>query len=249
MLCVCTTGFALYQGNPNTPDSIEGGLFFCKDNFLEVRAGYEGDYTFDRDLKIENGPEENTDRYKGMLQQATLVFNILNQFEIYGLGGGMRSYLALRPSFDHKKREIHSNFDWVWGGGARFIAFTWGNYTLGFDGKYQAANLSIKKLEVAHDHFSGGATWKVERWQAGGAISYKCGWLVPYIGGRYAEVKDRLRSLPKRFWPHRKVDLVHRRPWGATAGCGFYPGNYYCLNLEARFVDEQALSISLDFKF
>ena len=43
-------GYALYNGNPALPKIPEEGFFISKEAVLSLRAGYEGDLVFDRNM-------------------------------------------------------------------------------------------------------------------------------------------------------------------------------------------------------
>ncbi len=115
--------YALHQGNPSMPNAIEKGLFFCKENFIAVKAGYLGDVVWGGDYKTENGASSSIKSYHSESHSGLFFVNILNQIEGYGLLGTMKGDFTHRPDFDGRKRKYETAFHPIWGGGIRFEVY------------------------------------------------------------------------------------------------------------------------------
>src|SRR3989304_2974411 len=225
---------ALPQGNPSFPNSIEKGLFLSDENFVALKGEYLGDVTWKTSYKTEGGVASRGRSYRGEIQSGLLIVNILNQFEAYGLAGAMKAHLTHRPFFDGVRRHYETHFNFAWGAGMRFIGFSWDKLTLGFDGKYVAAHLPIKKVSVEGSSSLSDGKWRVERWQGAGALSYKILFFVPYLGIRYTEMKDRIVGIKRVQLPCRSFLLKNRHRLGGSAGFGLFPGDNYAINFEGR---------------
>lgn len=264
-LCFFTLFGALLQalpaGNPAVPNASEKGLFLDKENFVAVKVGYVGDLSWRAHFKTEDerkiagtSVRENhfkSKRSRGASQMhfAALSFNVLNQVEAYGFCGAMRCRFSHTPQYDHIRRKYKTPFHPAWGGGLRVIGFYWKRATLGFDGKYLFSNLPITSVRFYNRSVATDGCWEVRRWQVAGALSYQISCFVPYIGMRYSEIRDKIRHVSRAELPFDAFKLKNRQRIGGTVGCGFFPGNYYTINVEGRFYDERAVSVSFDLKF
>jgi hypothetical protein len=173
-------GSALYNGNPSEPRLIENGVIWKKGK-VGVKAGYEGDFMYDRDLNI--------DRFKYFINQGVLSLNVKRRVEVYGSLGEMRA------NFDQKGREYRTDHHLTWGVGARGILFRKRTTTLGMDGAYQMAHLHIR---------GNSAKLKYQDWQVGLGIAHQVDILTPYLAltcsgmrGKMTEPALRLRN---RHW-------------------------------------------------
>ena len=252
---------ALPQGNPALPNAAEKGLFFCKENFFALKGGYLGDLSWNAHYKTEDveriegaapGPnlfKSKRSRGESQLHLGTLTLNILNQVEGYGFLGTMKARFSHIPEFDRRKRKYKTPYHPAYGGGLRIIGFYWKCATLGFDGKYFFSNLPIKSIRFHNRSVATDGRWEVRRWQVAGALSYQICYFVPYIGARYSEINDRIRNVKKAQLPFDAFKIKNRQRIGGTLGLGIFPGNYYTINVEWRFYDEEAFSAALDIKF
>ena len=85
-------------------------------------------------------------------------------------------------------------------------------------------------------------------WQVSFALSWNVCPLVPYAGTKYSRTILTLdQSKPVVSLEPLKLD--NRRKFGFFLGCTLLASRYLELNFEGRFIDEQAFSGTLGFKF
>ncbi|HAZ15116.1 MAG: hypothetical protein A2Y28_05170 [Chlamydiae bacterium GWC2_50_10] len=247
--CAFSSLKALPQGNPAFPQAMERGLILPLENFVSLKGEYLGDVTWRSSFKTEEGVASKGRRLQSELHAGLLIVNILNQFEVYGLAGAMRTRLSHAPSEGLRERKYETPFHPAWGGGGRFIAFYWKRATLGFDGKIIAAHLPVRKISFGNTSVASDAKWRIRRLQGAGALSYQWVFFAPYLGIRYTEVRDRIEGVSKKALPERSFLLKNRHPLGGTVGFGLFPKDYFAINFEARFYDEEGFSLFFDVKF
>ena len=137
------TLFALYSGNPSAPALIEEGFFFCKQNWFSVKAGYERDWVFDRDMKSVSKFSGRMDEFSYIADQGVLIFNLINWIELYGSAGAARFTVTHIPMRGVRNEyETHNQF--AWGIGLRGIIYSWGNLSLGGNIKYGRSQPTVR---------------------------------------------------------------------------------------------------------
>jgi hypothetical protein len=75
--------------------------------------------------------------------------------------------------------------------------------------------------------------------------------LTPYLGIKYSSNKTALNNFPVPV-ANDGADHTHFSnaiPVGIFLGCSLSNGKYFMLNLEARLVDEEAITVSGDIRF
>src|SRR3989304_545421 len=115
--CAFSSLKALPQGNPAFPQAMERGLILPLENFVSLKGEYLGDVTWRSSFKTEEGVASKGRRLQSELHAGLLIVNILNQFEVYGLAGAMRTRLSHAPSEGLRERKYETPFHPAWGGG------------------------------------------------------------------------------------------------------------------------------------
>ena len=91
-------------GNTAAPQILEDGFFIPSDCWVDLRAGYEGDFVTDGRMKQRKQGSGRVDDYSQNTNSGTITLNILDRLDLYGvLGhsirmGKVRSWLR-RPLF------------------------------------------------------------------------------------------------------------------------------------------------------
>lgn len=246
----CSIGYALYNANPSEPELIEEGflLNYC-DDFLMGKAGYQGDFVFNRKLRAYKGAIGRMDEFYSMFNQAVLTANIKGQYEIYGSLGTMTAKFSHRPHIDHKQRIYETRDHFTWGAGARAELAHWNGAILGANGGYQYSRPHVKWITVNGEAFKSQAFLNYHEWQVGLGVSYKIDCMVPYISGTYSRVGARVENIGKEILPHSHFKLRSRQNWGMALGCSLATDRLFDLNVEVRLFSEQALTLAGNLKF
>lgn len=241
--------FALYQGAPTLPDSIENGLFLSKENFFVFKAGYLGDFIHDERLECTEHLQGRVDQFQVERNQGVATVNLYDRVEFFGLAGAARASFSHRQEEANKLCRYETVYHWTAGAGMRVLAFTWGCAALGLSGAYQAAHLPITKIVLNGTPYASQATCKMKQWQLGAALSYQVRSFFPYLGIRYDSAHHKAVHISGLILPAHRFSMEKRDKVGGTVGFGYFPGNRFACGLEVRLVNEQALSLSMDLKF
>ena len=140
----------------------------------------------------------------------------------------------------------------AWGVGGRAILAYWGDIQLGLNAEYMASDPSLSSLSVDGRAYSVGKS-EVDycQWQIGLGASYRLGWFIPYFGVNYINLKEKFRHLDSIVFvlPKGHVTFKSDNPYGVYLGFGVSFPRALQVNFEARFINENAVSVSADFKF
>lgn len=246
---------ALYNGNPSLPDMPERGVTTAIDDWWSIKIGYEIDKTFSKRVKVKDrvsSVKDLFDQYKSYKQLGIFTFNIIDRFEIYGLLGSMKLTMAQRP-IDSVRLEYETDSQMVWGIGGRVVLVYWEEVIMGFNARYNASCLSIKRImQNGMPRNSNKSSLHYHEWQVGMGFSREINSFIPYIGLAYASMFSCLKNLPSdsafSFNPYEE-DLQNRSPFIFLLGVGVTEGIAVDINIEARMVGEVALTVSADLRF
>jgi predicted small secreted protein len=248
--------YAAPVGNTSAPDLIQEGFFICCDSWVNFRVGYEGDFVADGRMKQFEQGHGRVDTYQQDTNSGTVTLNILDRLDLYGVFGSSRTQADWR--FDDAvagtvtRIDMQTKYNFLWGAGARAILYEWCNTSLGVGGRYSSANYRpvwmtsdglVQPVSGTH------CSWR--EWQVNLDVSYKIDLFTPYIGIKYSNAQTKL----KNFTVPISSDLTgsnsfkNRVPVGLYVGCALSTGKYFMLNIEGRLIDEEAVTISGDFRF
>jgi hypothetical protein len=233
---------------------IEEGFFISRDSWVDLRAGYEGDFVSDARLGQYDQGSGRVDSFSQNTNAGTVTLNILDRLDLYGILGSSRVCSEWRFSSGDGASiaELETLYDFLWGFGARGILFDWGCASLGLGGRYEHANYSNLWLTIDGSSVPVIGTYlRWREWQVDLDFSYKIDILTPYIGIKYANVRSDLGpfSEPISSSGSGTNHFKNRTPVGVVIGCSLSTSKYFMLNVEGRLVDEQAVTISGDIRF
>lgn len=255
LLCLSSHAYALYNGNPSLPMMPEAGLLISKNFWLGLKVGYELDWVYDRKLKMENQHlkhfKKHAYRFESLSNFGVLTLNFADRVEFYTTLGEMFCELSHRP-FPDTKISYHTDNHFAWGVGGRAILAYWGDLQVSVNAAYLQSMPSLSSLRVNHIFFSTRDTeFDFSQWQVGFGASYRLAWFIPYIGIDYSDFRTRIDHLDAidEWIPNSHVTFKDTYPIGIFLGVGFSPRWAFNVNVEARFINENALSVSADFKF
>lgn len=242
--------FALYNGNPAEPELIDQGFFISECSFVTVKAGYQGDFIFDRKLHAKNGSRGRIDEFEARFDQGTVTLNLMNRFEAYGSVGSMHAYFSHRPHIDREQRIYQTNDHLAWGVGGRAVLFNWEAATFGFDAKYQCGYPHVKWNTINGDAFTTGAELHYHEWQVGAGASYECNFFIPYAAFKYSVVNATLKHIRANMeLGTSRFKMKSREHFGLSLGCSLSPGKYFDFNVEVQLFDEQGLTLAGNVQF
>jgi hypothetical protein len=249
-LVVGSNAFALYLGNPASPDAIERGLFIAEDAFMTVKAGYQVDFILDKRFKYYSGASARIDSFEGELNQGVITLDFLERIEAYASVGAMQATFSHRPKPGQFMREYQTNYRVTWGVGGRLIVYEWGNSFIGLEGGYQWAYPHIKWDALNGSAFTTDAKMRYREWQAGVGFAHRIEMFIPYIAVKYSNVKAKVSSIRHDLeLAHSHFKMRNRDHFGLVLGCTLTPDKFFDINVESRLIDEQAITLAGNVKF
>lgn len=249
------TGLFLFSApveNPAVPRSVETGFLFSG-KWFSFRLGYEGDFVSNRRLKDTAGPR--IEDFSQNCNSGFLVLNLLNRLDLYGLFGQAAyksDWILTVSATDFARIEMETSYKDRWGLGFNAIFLEWGDVTLAVGGRYAKTDpqmLWLSKDAITYKPST--PVFSYEEWQLDIAISYKIDFFIPYIAAKYshADVKLRTPGIIISSENTDQISMKNRDNYGAAFGCGLTNGKYFHLNGEIRLFDEEAFTISGEFRF
>lgn len=244
---------ALPVQNPAAPRMLTDGFFIPHKVGVSGRGGYEGSFVQDAYLKQQDGNQ--VDKYGQTTNSAILTFNLFDWTDLYAVLGNSQqtgTWRFTNPANDVLRIQMESEFDFLWGVGARTALWEASRVTLSLGGRYEQTNADLSWL--TSDGISQAVngdllSWK--SWQVDLDVSYHIDLLTPYIGAKYSQTKSSLKSTSVSVGPDntKTANFDNRNAVGMVIGCSLSTGKYFMLNLEARLIDEEAATISADIRF
>lgn len=241
--------FALYNGSPNLPAMPEYGFFIPKTFPLGIKGGYEMDWTYGSNFhtsSLENLHDEGYG-YSSLAQLGVFTLNFVDRVEVFGLAGSFSfQWDQERRGGGHISYEVDPSF--AWGVGGRALLAYWEDLHLSINASY--LDCSPSSVRVAADtqrdwssdiHFNA--------WQVGGGFSYQFAWFVPYVGVDYLNETIETGHFSSPLLPEKGFTFTLKDPFGIYLGLGICVQKGWNLNIEARFINEESLSVSADIKF
>jgi hypothetical protein len=233
---------ALYNGNPVLPQMPRDNLFLNKECPISLKINYEGDFLLGR--KIKSSAIESPS-FRSMLNGGEFSFGILDRVELYTLLGAFKN----KVSGEKNGSDFHIKTKESFGGqiGVRALAIFWGDIKVGLDGKYFYGwpRLNSIYFEGVDSSAYAKKTWQQE-WQVGVSISQTFAFVTPYVGAKCARFKMTFINVSE---VDESVRVDNVSPFGLFIGLGFAGKKGAFMNLEARFLDEYALTAALGLRF
>ncbi len=248
--CAFNTLIALPIGNTGT---------------FESQAGFWGNYVFNRHLTLTKSEREvpKTEIYtSGGLVSYAPIDRV--QIDI-GLGVTdikFNTYLSSISLEDAGSENIFVETDasFSYSLGVRAKAFTFHNFTAGFEAEYFSARPRVHSLtnRVYDSIVYPNAHLKYQETQLGCALTYPLtisnfATFIPYAGVKFSHVhgtfSDILVSISGVDIPLSYIELKQDRSIGYAIGSTLFNGTIWNITAEGRFSDETAFSIMTNFIF
>ncbi|MES2273003.1 MAG: hypothetical protein V4487_02290 [Chlamydiota bacterium] len=242
-------------GNTAAPKLIEEGIWTCPNSWIDLRVGYEGDFVTNGRMEQFEESHGPVDSYTQNTNSGTVTINLIDRIDFYGVFGSSKTWGDWRfidelDSVHRIKMKTDSHF--LLGLGGRGILFEWGRACLGFGGRYSSVDYKLASLSSdGVKALASEACYRWKHWQVNLDISYTIDLLTPYLGGKYSYARGEVGpvSIPISANGSGTNHFKLRSPFGFYLGCSVSARKYFMLNLEARLVDEEAITVSGDFRF
>ncbi len=240
--------------NVSSPSILKEGLLIPKECWVNLRAGYEGDFVFNARLKQSHLGSGPVDTCTQITNSGTVTLNILNRLDLYGVFGS--SFFSSKWRFSEgvsvRNAHLQTEHSFLWAIGGRAVLLEWKKWALGVGGRYSTLDNPISYLTIDGDGASvNGAKFLWREWQLNLGISYHIDLFTPYIAAHYQMAHVWVGPFPEAIANNGSLKNRFETicPVGIDLGCTISSGKYFMLNVEARLISEEAISVSGDFRF
>lgn len=232
--------------------------------FISVRAGYRGDFVYNRKLQDIN---HTIDTYSLYCNEGVFTMNFCQCVDIYAFCGSCSQNLdskysssAGTPNYETVNFETKS----IWGAGGKITLWcqNWGcNYGttyLGLDACYEKTVTENSETWLHNDTIvTGGgaaivpATATYYEWQVACMLGHKVAKVTPYVAIKWSAARASLTGQRDHgsTVTTSLLSATSQRHLGWAVGATFVDWGCVAITAEARFVDEKAATISADIRF
>lgn len=215
----------------------------------------EGEFDFTGDMKLKDTGAD--DKYRFLGSKTGLVFK--DKFIVYGLLGS--AYYEEEFESAGSKVKVETKNELAWGIGATAILYEseielFGNSILrfGVDGRYRNSELDADKVIIDGTEYKipiGDVTAlsvEYSDWQIAGAASLQCGRFVPYFGVKYSDIDAKV-SATVSGTTYSDDDIKLKHNVGIFVGTDILVLDFMSVNVEGRFISEEALTLGCAIRF
>lgn len=246
---------ALPMGNPALSRVVEEGLATSSAAWVNFRLGYEGDMVSDLRLHQKPAGSGKILTLEKMMQAGVAVLSLRNRLDVYGVAGQARfcGYWNVHNDQEFSRLHLLTRYGYSWALGMKAIFLEWGKATLSAGGRYQSAHISLSSITkngVPYDVDQ--SRLKQREWQVDLGLAYKIKIFVPYVEGFYSKPRFFIGTLHDIVLSDdggHSLSLKKMNRFGLGLGCGITSGTACLLNFEARLFNEEAATVSVDFRF
>ena len=248
-------GFAAPIGNPATPKMLDVGFFIPKEVWVNIRSGYLGDFVFYGPMQQKFSNNQSVDKYTQMVNSGSITLNVLERLDLYGTVGATDlnyawRFQSLADLTKFVQAQTESSLQWSIG--MRALLYSYKKFDLGIGASYAQSSPSLRYLTINGANVPlQGSSVNFEAWQASAAFSYSIDIFTPYIGANYLHVQNKIFvenvAIANQGNMHNEIE--NQIPVGLYLGCTLSSSKYFFLNLEARLISEEAVSVSGEFRF
>lgn len=260
---------ALPVGNPAEASLLTEGVVWnnCDScswlDCLSVRAGFYGDYVFNRNLEVDGGSFERIMNTTLTTNAGYLALNICDCFDIFAtLGATQIGWLTdlapftVAPNQEHFIFVVQGATHFSWSIGGRGTLWRSGCAALGVEGQYFSTNPLIARFSRnnAEALYTNQFSMHYQEWQLGLGVTYRVYLFAPYVALKYSRSTLTFNNhdflgTTGVFTVERLRDLRNRNSWGWAIGSSLIECNRVSLAVEGRFADEKALYINGQIRF
>ncbi len=266
----CGAAYALPVGNPSDASLLCDGLFWegycCSDlcdpclswcDAFSVRAGFYGDYVFNRHLELEHRghPDiENTEIYTNAGFVAGNFYDRVDVFATFGASSILVDTNEKTFGVAGSGRiEIETETDFSWSVGVRGTIWECGCTSLGAEAQYFRTRPHIMRVTdkaTNSEYPANNVNAKYSEWQVGVGLSHRIYMFVPYIAVKWSGCDlDFDNALFTQAGPSQLFNAENKKLWGYAVGLTFVDCEKASITAEGRFGDEKALYVNGQIRF
>ncbi len=285
----CGATYALPVGNPAEASLICDGfiweghcgcdpcdpcLTWC--DAFSVRAGFYGDYVFQRFLRNRKAEAPSSarpqlDHSRLWTNAAYLALNFWDRFDLFATLGTTKIWLegnltsfspfvhAIVVDGVHAQLETRNEFSWSVGG--RITLWDCGCTSFGVEGQYLRTEPRLSRVtlgEVASIYTTATVPYiraQYSEWQVGLGVAHRINFLVPYAAVKWTGNKLKWQNNPG---PAALIfgtngitlnDLRNKKFWGYALGLSIVDCEKGAVTAEGRFGDEIGAYVNAQIRF
>ncbi len=247
----CT--FIFPVGNPLNPEIIDEGFFISAPSWINFRLGYEGIFVSDAKM-IKKPQKEKIDNFKNDVNSGSITLNLKNRVDMYTLLGTsrIRSDWRFDNSSVMSRIELETNYKFYWAAGGRIILFQWRNTALSTGGRYSCTKPTISFItQDGAPKETANSKIKYKDWQVDMGLAHEIDIFIPYLGVKYLNSKAQIQNAPIIIAANaqNQIKMKNKNNFGVYVGCSLSNRKYFMFTIEARFIDEEAISVMGEMKF
>lgn len=242
-------------GNPASPRILKKGFLIPQGCWANIRGGYEGDFVLDGNMEQSDKGSGLVDEYTRSSHSGIATLTLLERLDLYGVFGYSKvcSHWRFSDMADRIRNvQMQAERNFMWSLGGRAILVTWDRLDLGLGARYGASHHRLSSFTIDGDPISlQGAHCEWRGWQANIGLSYHICLFTPYIGAYYLNELTIVKGLASAFadFGAHSDHLRNRNPVGMYLGCTLSNRKYFMLDVEARVIAEEAVSVTAEFRF
>lgn len=260
-LVACLTFEALFAnpaGNACDVVFFEEGIFAEGKSDTSLRLGYIGDFIVDRKQQVRNQKQLQTEIAQRDFNGVECTLNLYNRFDFMGRLGYANCNTRWSVGQNSDLR-LATRDDFAWAFGAKAMINQWEKTTLSISGSYMWGNAKVERAETTGVGFTPigqqyvlnqNVHQREKKWNFGATIGHQIENLMPYIGLQY--IQDKTYFKENITLANQVVSLPNfssRKKVGTVVGIGLAAGKKATLNLEGRFLNESALTLTGQARF
>lgn len=253
MIFAVSVAYAAPVGNPATPVMLKSGLLTKEEESqFGFVIGPEFDFVNDRNIKNQVG--DTKVRFYG--GKAGVV--IADRAFVYGILGACQ--IEQEFTVLGSKVEWETETEFAWGVGTTVLLYETtidlmgnGILRLGVDGKFRYSNPDVEEITIdgtvykLSDAGVSNVNLELKEWQVALGISYQIDRFLPYIGVKYSDVDGEAKGTYSGTT--YKENLKADDNIGIFVGTDILITDSMSVNVEGRFIDEQALTVGALIRF
>ncbi len=254
-LFVLPTLYAIPAGNPSYPKLLQKGIFSECFNSFTVSTGVQGDFVTDKRMKQYKEGAGRVDDFEINAAFFPLSFILYEFFTLQLKLGTAQMKANWRVSSPNLLNWVKakSNHGFLITPGFYLLLYEWNKTSLGIGGNYVKGNFRINSLRIdGIQVFRKGGEWDIRFWQFHLGISHGIGFFIPYLGIKYSKSKSFIKAPSVAEIAPGGSDKNHfknRDRLGLYLGTTITKQKYFFLQIEGRLFDEEAVSLSGEFRF
>ena len=210
--------------------------------------GVETDFVTEREL------DELDAKVEGNLYTAKLIFSSAEKFDFY-VNFGQAQDIEYKATILGRDVKFDLEDEFTWGAGISYV-FTSDDdaFQIGLDTKYRQItdidydSVTIDGTTYKKSQLGGKTAAKWKEWQVALIVGKKFNYFVPYAGVKYSDVDASAKAIVSgSTYDLGSTDSESKV--GIFIGCSITPTEQFSIDLEGRFIDEEAFMVSVVYKF